>query len=159
MCMFCYFITHDCLPMFNQSHVNHCREKIALCILNNNAKWFDTREHPTPPKVPRLNWSNSTSEVENRRSQWREQAALNEQAGYEAHEVMDGAAPMEIIESNSRAIAEQTYEYQLSRYNLARDASQLTEEELSRYPDKHEMIALGKAYKRGTIPHPGQPPL
>ena len=36
-CMFSDFISNDCPLVFNQKHVNQCRERIALSIMKNCA--------------------------------------------------------------------------------------------------------------------------
>ena len=36
-CMFADFVTKDCEPVFQQQHINQCRERIALSIMKNCA--------------------------------------------------------------------------------------------------------------------------
>ena len=36
-CMFCDFTSKDCPLVFNQDHINQCRERIALSILKSCA--------------------------------------------------------------------------------------------------------------------------
>ena len=37
VCMICDFIANDCEPVFQQFHIDECRQKIALAILRNRA--------------------------------------------------------------------------------------------------------------------------
>lgn len=36
-CMFADFVTKDCEPVFNQTHITQCRQRIALSIMKNCA--------------------------------------------------------------------------------------------------------------------------
>lgn len=36
-CMFCDFISKDCPLVFNQEHIDQCRDRIALSIMKNCA--------------------------------------------------------------------------------------------------------------------------
>ena len=36
-CMFGDFVTKDCEPVFQQEHINQCRDRIALSIMKNCA--------------------------------------------------------------------------------------------------------------------------
>ena len=36
-CMFCDFISNDCSLVFNQDHINKCRDRIAISIMKNCA--------------------------------------------------------------------------------------------------------------------------
>ena len=36
-CMFCDFISNDCLLIFNQDHIDQCRDRIIISIMNNCA--------------------------------------------------------------------------------------------------------------------------
>jgi len=36
-CMFADFVTNDCEPVFNQTHITQCRQRIALSIMKNCA--------------------------------------------------------------------------------------------------------------------------
>ena len=38
VCMFSYFISMDCSLVFDQDHIDHCRNIIALSIMNNCAR-------------------------------------------------------------------------------------------------------------------------
>jgi hypothetical protein len=35
--MFCDFISNDCLLIFNQDHIDQCRDRIIISIMNNCA--------------------------------------------------------------------------------------------------------------------------
>ena len=38
ICMYCYFISMDCSLVFNQDHIDHCWNIIALSIMENCAR-------------------------------------------------------------------------------------------------------------------------